>query len=87
MTISHDLTTDMSNDDDSNVWLDIDLQDDQEQTEADVSPVRQPKKTSFKVLLSVNWKKKVVVVDWFCYIIMSVSEFICSYTWSRKFQD
>uniref|UniRef100_A0A0D3EL40 Uncharacterized protein n=1 Tax=Oryza barthii TaxID=65489 RepID=A0A0D3EL40_9ORYZ len=54
VTISHDLTTDMSNDDDSNVWLDIDLQDDQEQTEADVSPVRQPKKTSFKVLLSVN---------------------------------
>ncbi|KAF2949086.1 uncharacterized protein [Oryza sativa Japonica Group] len=64
VTISHDLTTDMSNDDDSNVWLDIDLQDDQEQTEADVSPVRQPKKTSFKKKMmrslanKFRWSKK-----------------------------
>uniref|UniRef100_A0A0E0JFL1 Uncharacterized protein n=1 Tax=Oryza punctata TaxID=4537 RepID=A0A0E0JFL1_ORYPU len=64
-TISHDLTTDMSNsDDDSNVWLDIDLQDDQEQTEAVVSPVHQPKKTSFKKKMmrslanKFRWSKK-----------------------------
>uniref|UniRef100_A0A0D9UYB6 Uncharacterized protein n=1 Tax=Leersia perrieri TaxID=77586 RepID=A0A0D9UYB6_9ORYZ len=72
VTVMHELTTDLSNSaDESNTWfndsiqfVDIDLKDDQERTEEDVSPVCQPKNTSFKKKLlkslvnKLRWSKK-----------------------------
>ncbi|KAF0917003.1 hypothetical protein E2562_016305 [Oryza meyeriana var. granulata] len=72
VTLLHDLTTDMSDSaDSSSMWLDdtmqfvdINLQDDQEKTEADVHSVCQPKNTSFKknfirsLSNKLRWSKK-----------------------------